>query len=167
MKSVWLGLFYLLLATAYTAALDDENDPVGDGKIIPIDASSFAFKDADFALGTSQVSWYQAELLCASIKFTLASILTAADITTVDEWLQKQSIYPLLTQPIWTSGSNLAYSPLYSWHGTGDFITLDNFSGKRPSGTKQMCIGLNARNNLWTAHSCSDKRYFLCQKRVC
>ncbi|ALC42671.1 CG8343 [Drosophila busckii] len=171
MKPICLGVLYLLLAAACAADVEEDENAVeaeleDDPELSPI--AVFQFDDETHALGTFPMNWYQAELMCAAQGYSLVSINSEEDFAAIRKFVTTtaKGFLSQLKQPVWTSGTNQAYTSIYTWHDTGAFVAYDNFETNPPSSGAR-CIGVHPLNGVWTTHSCSEQRYFICKKRAC
>lgn len=110
------------------------------------------------------MNWFQAQAACASQQgYTLVSLDTQDKQNRVYLFLLRSGYLQLLTEPVWTSGSNLASGSQWNWFSIGTSFKYRNFQS--PPGSAYRCVGLNAVTGYWIAEDCYAQRYFVCEKR--
>ncbi|KAH8413628.1 hypothetical protein KR222_002141 [Zaprionus bogoriensis] len=171
MKFIAIGLLCLLCARAWAeepqepAQSDQAVEPESDaGELQPVPIAGFTYQSGKYALSTVvKLNWFQAQAACAQQGYDLASAPTQNAQIILFNFLLTSGLSSLLTEPIWTAGSDLAYSTQWSWYNTGDPFNYQNFLDT-PS-TTHSCLAIDAATSYWSAEDCSSRRYFVCQKR--
>ncbi|XP_022227637.2 C-type lectin 37Da [Drosophila obscura] len=164
MRSLSLICLLFGLVWAQTTPSPDETTPSD------IQFSPFAVTDGKYALGTfAKVNWYQAQATCASYGYTLVSINTENDQRALRNFLytRAHSQLQLLSEPLWTSGTDLANPDNWIWFSNGRTFTYRNFQNGLsyyPSNGSD-CLGVYAITGAWVNADCREQRYFVCEKR--
>ncbi|XP_033153651.1 C-type lectin 37Da [Drosophila mauritiana] len=132
--------------------------------------SPFSLRDGRFAIGAfAQVNWFQAQATCAAYGYTLVSITSEQDQRSLRNFLftYARNQQELLTNPLWTSGTDLASDNNWVWFSKGRVVNYRNFQNGLPgySSDNRHCLGINGINGLWVNEDCSELRYFVCEKR--
>ncbi|XP_032590486.1 snaclec bothroinsularin subunit beta-like [Drosophila grimshawi] len=156
MKSICVGLLCLLGCTVLAWAGEP---PEADVKPV------LFYEDTTANLILSSIiklNWFQAQAACASMGAHLVSFANQEAQNAVVTFLIASGLWNELTEPLWTSGSNLANAREWMWLDTGKPMTYRNFR-TQPS-TSYNCVGFNAQTSFWTAESCNTLRYFVCKK---
>lgn len=110
------------------------------------------------------MNWFEATAACASFGYTLAAIPTQSVQNRIYKGLGKSGLRTVLTEPVWTSGTNQANNFQWSWFATGQHFRYRNFED--PTAIDEYrCLGINATTGYWSDEDCTAKRYFLCEKR--
>ncbi|XP_062132430.1 macrophage mannose receptor 1 [Drosophila sulfurigaster albostrigata] len=150
MKFLGLGLLCLLGAPAWA---DLEPFP------------TLTYQYGNYLLSVvNKLNWYEATAACARYGYSLASIPSQRAQTRIYYAILSSGFQKILTEPVWTSGSNQANGVQWSWSSTGNTITYRNFA-EAPYSYVYNCLALDAVSGLWSDINCTEKRYFVCEKR--
>ncbi|XP_017958809.1 lithostathine-1-like [Drosophila navojoa] len=166
MKCQALCIFWLLSVVAWAKS---EVDPSSDNDI---DAQPvldyFTHTDEKYGLSLHKLTWYEAQLYCATQGYFLANIPSYTAQVRITDFIQGSGMDNLIlvtNEPIWVSGTNQGLATQYVWHSSGARFTYKNFL-RTPSSANR-CVAINAITGDWTAENCRDKYYFVCEKHPC
>ncbi|XP_017864807.1 PREDICTED: dromaiocalcin-1-like [Drosophila arizonae] len=166
MKSLALCIFWLLSVVAWAESKvvpSDDNDDDAQ----PI-LNYFTHSDAEYGISLHKLTWYEAQLYCATQKYVLANIPSYSAQIALTQFIQGSGMNNLMlltNEPIWVSGTNQGLARQYVWHSSGARFSYDNFL--RTPNSANRCVAINGITGDWTDENCRDKHYFVCEKQTC
>ncbi|XP_034476064.1 uncharacterized protein LOC117783022 [Drosophila innubila] len=172
MKLIGLVILFLLCAATWADEVIEEVDVLqnipdlnGSNDLQPLPISlSYEFNNRYILSVAFKVNWFEASAACALAGYTLAAIPTQSVQNRIYNGFGKSGFRSVLTEPVWTSGTNQANNFQWSWFATGKPFSYRNFLDPAAISTYR-CMGVNAKTGYWSAEDCNAKRYFLCEKR--
>ncbi|KAH8372795.1 hypothetical protein KR009_005138 [Drosophila setifemur] len=181
MPSQSLILVYFLAGLAWVLAqpeseiftsipLQAHGNATSERPEIPTNFSPFSYGDGRYALGAfAKVNWFQAQTTCAAYGYTLVSITSEQEQRSLRNFLytNARAQQELLSDPLWTSGTDLANYNNWLWFSKGRTLNFRNFQNGLPgySSEDRNCLGINGITGLWVNEDCRQQRYFVCEKR--
>lgn len=183
MKSIVLGLFWLLCTASTAWAEDDFEQLLEDEEPPQPILNIFSYNNSVYGMSTYakvkakykqwqqqlvivsfQLDWFEAQLICAANGFKLASIPSETVQDRIINFIHAADdslITYLATERLWISGTNLGDINQYVWQSTGARLGYRNFEGQIRGGYR--CVTLNGVTGDWTAEDCRERRHFLCE----
>lgn len=126
--------------------------------------------DTTYLIGTQNVTWYEAYVLCKQDGMELASINSLEEETALENYAKTVDVKTGFYGGLWTAGTrNGACASEFVWFSTGKPLIYQKFSPGEPdnSGGVEACIEffINVENNdyEWNDINCDDKLGFICQ----
>ncbi|KAH8298468.1 hypothetical protein KR044_004127 [Drosophila immigrans] len=110
------------------------------------------------------MNWFEATAACARYGYSLAAIPSQRAQFSIYTAIVGSGFQNLLTEPVWTSGTNQANGVTWSWSSTGNSVAYRNFA-QPPTANSYNCLALDAVTGSWSDDDCTAKRYFVCEKR--
>ncbi|XP_034476671.1 galactose-specific lectin nattectin-like [Drosophila innubila] len=169
MKFIGLGLLCLLCSLAWADEPSESVPELGESPEAnendfsqPWPIASFAVVDGHLVSAIGKANWFEANEACAQYGFTLAALPSQASANAMYNAIRKSGLQSQLTEPVWTSGTNMANNNVWSWFSTGDTLVHRNWANSQPASGSR-CLAFNANNAYWTAELCNTKRHFVCQ----